>query len=82
MAALAEKLAQVRTNLTDVTAGDVVAHLEDAGAQVGRLQVGCCAPNRLKYYTQILKDLTAIQLDVSAALDRDHAAPPVEQPSS
>jgi hypothetical protein len=44
----------------------VTAHLEDAGAQVGRLQVGCCAPSRMPLYARILQDLTTVQLSLGS----------------
>ncbi len=54
------------------TTGMVLATLEDAGAQVGRLQVGCCAPNRIPLYARILKGLTTAQLAVNQALGQAH----------
>ncbi len=53
-------------------AGAVAAFIEEAGAQVGRLQVGCCAPNRLPLYTQILGGLTTAQLTLDKALGAGH----------
>jgi hypothetical protein len=53
-------------------AARALALLEDAGAQVGRLQVGCCAPGRLPLYATILVGLTTVQLTVNRALDRAH----------
>ena len=43
-------------------AEEVTRELENAGAQVGRLQIGCCAPTRLPLYSRILLDLTNVQL--------------------
>lgn len=43
----------------------VLGTLEDAGAQLGRLQVGCCAPARMPLYARALDKLTEIQLSVS-----------------
>jgi len=54
------------------TTGIVLATLEDAGAQVGRLQVGCCAPNRIPLYARILEGLTTAQLAVNRALGEAH----------
>lgn len=77
MAALAETLAAARREL-DRMAGDeaaaesALAHLEDAGAQVGGLQVGCCTPKRMPLYARILEDLTAAQLAINQALNRGH----------
>jgi hypothetical protein len=55
MEELAATLASARRTLDDVdddaiTAGTVIGMLEDAGAQLGRLQVACCAPDRMKLY--------------------------------
>jgi hypothetical protein len=49
-----------------------IDHLEDAGAQVGRLQVGCCAPNRLPLYVELLEGLTTAQLDLRSAIGQGH----------
>ncbi len=49
-----------------------MATLEDAGAQVGRLQVGCCAPNRIPLYARVLEGLTTAQLAVNQALGEGH----------
>jgi hypothetical protein len=54
------------------TLGILVATLEDAGAQVGRLQVGCCAPNRMSLYARVLEGLTTAQLAVNHALGKGH----------
>lgn len=35
--------------------------LEEAGAMVGALQVGCCAPNRLPLYASLLEQLNVLQ---------------------
>lgn len=53
-------------------AAAVLASLEEAGAQVGALQVGCCAPNRLPLYADILRELTNVQLAVNRSLGRGH----------
>jgi hypothetical protein len=52
--------------------GIVLVTLEDAGAQIGRLQVGCCAPNRIPLYARILEGLTTAQLAVTQALGGAH----------
>ena len=54
------------------SAEDALASLEDAGAQVGRLQVGCCAPNRLPLYAKFLEGLTTAQLSINAEMGRAH----------
>ncbi len=76
MAAVAKTLATARAGMASGTAGTdaaglVVAALEDAGGQVGRLQVGCCAPPRMPLYARLLDGLTRAQLAVTAA-GRDH----------
>jgi hypothetical protein len=35
--------------------------LQEAGAMVGALQVGCCAPNRLPLYATLLEQLNVVQ---------------------
>lgn len=67
MAALAEVIdaASRRVDAFGTGAGSaqsVTDTLEEAGGQVGRLQIGCCAPNRLPLYSRILEDLTTVQL--------------------
>jgi len=77
MKALAETLTVARRGL-DQDAGNqaiadaVIAQLEDAGAQVGRLQVGCCAPGRLPLYADLLEGLTTAQLTINSAAGRGH----------
>lgn len=53
-------------------AGRVVALLEDAGSQLGYLQVACCAPARIKLYTEALERLGKTQRLVKRTLDFDH----------
>ena len=54
------------------TGRDVVSTLENAGSQIGSLQVACCAPARLPLYTQMLGDLSTVQRTVTASFDLDH----------
>lgn len=77
IAALARALAEVREGVERVADDPraveaTVALAEDAGAQVGRLQVGCCTEKRLPLYTRILGDLATVQLTVNRAVDRGH----------
>lgn len=67
MATLAEQITAVR-RVVDEGAGlpEQLAAVEAAGATVGALQVGCCAPNRLPLYTRILDRLTAVQLELTS----------------
>ena len=75
MAELALTLTEARVKLraatVDPTTGARTAleTLEEAGAQVGRLQVGCCAPDRLPLYTEILENLTKAQLVLARAVN-------------
>lgn len=50
----------------------VIDTLEDAGAQLGHLQVGCCAPARMPLYADVLEGLTEIQLNVHKAAGQAH----------
>lgn len=70
IAALRAKLEQVRELLTAAPADGAGADatfelLEQAGAMVGALQIGCCAPNRLPLYARVLERLTAIQIELN-----------------
>ncbi len=77
IAELGDTLEDTRAGLerlqTDPTVGDVIiTTIEDVGGQLGRLQVGCCTPKRTPLYAQLLKDLTTVQLTVSAAVGQGH----------
>ncbi len=77
MDALAETLSKARGNLeravvTTETAETTIPILEDAGSQLGWLQVGCCAPERLPLYERILRNLMTIQLSISESLGTGH----------
>lgn len=77
MIELAETLGEARRQLDEVPsnpawARQAIAHLESAGAQVGRLQVGCCAPARMPIYVKILAALTEAQLRLNASLSLGH----------
>ncbi|MCP4965914.1 MAG: hypothetical protein GY926_11830 [bacterium] len=68
MAELAATLTEARVKVRAVTIDPgsglpaAMSTLEEAGAQVGRLQVGCCAPDRLPLYAEILENLIKAQL--------------------
>lgn len=73
MATLRTKLDGVRELLaeapTDAVPGDAaLSGLEQAGAMIGALQVGCCAPDRLPLYTRMLDQLTEIQIGINRSL--------------
>jgi hypothetical protein len=77
MKRLGQTLSDARADIANVkadpeTATTAIEHLEDAGAQVGRLQVGCCAPNRLPLYVELLEGLTTAQLEVNRSLGQGH----------
>ncbi len=77
MAALAETLAATRAGLDRVGddqhgADETLAHIEDAGAQIGWLQVGCCAPARLPLYRTLLEGLTVTQRSLTRATGGGH----------
>jgi hypothetical protein len=68
MKRLAETLAGARLTIESSQSNldlKVLDALEDAGAQLGRLQVGCCAPARMPLYAGALDKLTEIQLSVN-----------------
>jgi len=77
MRALARTLSDARAGLGRVAVkeeavGSTLSHLEEAGAQIGRLQVGCCAPSRLPLYTTFLEGLTTAQIVISQSRGLDH----------
>ncbi|MDF1596022.1 MAG: hypothetical protein P1T08_07995 [Acidimicrobiia bacterium] len=77
MKALAHTLTEARAGLhrtdDDPAAADVaLVHLEDAGAQVGRLQVGCCTPDRLPLYAGLLEGLATAQLTLNRVRGQGH----------
>ncbi len=52
---------------------DVVLHrVADAGSQLGRLQVTCCAPKRNVLYTEILQNLNTVQVALSKERGTGH----------
>ncbi len=72
MQALGDALARIRTALEGIVddhdaAAVALLHMEDVGAEIGRLQVACCAPNRLPLYARILENLTTAQRAVNQA---------------
>lgn len=74
MAQLADTLRATRSHL-DVgldESDSALSTLEDAGGQLGRLQVGCCAPARMPLYASMLEGFTNIQRSVNAARGEGH----------
>ena len=51
---------------------DVVSLLEEAGSQVGWLQVSCCAEARMPLYQRVLEDLQTAQLSLKRAVGLGH----------
>jgi hypothetical protein len=77
METLAETLASARIEIEELdtaanNADRMLAILKDAGAQLGTLQVECCAPARMPLYAETLQGLTEVQLTVNSALGRAH----------
>lgn len=76
MKALGETLAVARASIENpddkTTVEAAIAVMEDAGAQVGRLQVTCCAPSRMKLYSEFLAGLTKAQIHVKQSLNLEH----------
>ena len=75
MEALAETLARARRGLNHVDRGSgavdaVLEQLEDAGAQIGSLQVGCCAPSRMPLYASMLTGLADAQRTIKKSTDQ------------
>jgi hypothetical protein len=67
MMALGSTLQSARGYLAKIEHGNaeltmkLIAQLEDAGAQIGSLQIDCCAPSRLPLYAEILANLNEVQ---------------------
>ena len=77
METLTSTLAAARTQLADAShdadvAKEVVAILQDAGAQLGYLQVDCCAPARMKLYATALENLSQIQRLLKRTFKLEH----------
>ncbi|MEX2134504.1 MAG: hypothetical protein WEB67_10215 [Acidimicrobiia bacterium] len=77
MEALAATLESTRSKLDGIDEDGAMAItiLEDAGAQLGYLQVGCCAPGRMKLYAEALQSLTEAQRGIHRSLaSTDHSS--------
>lgn len=77
METLTSTLTAVRAQLAHAAhdaevAGEVVAILQDAGAQLGHLQVDCCAPARMKLYATTLENLSKIQRLLKRTFKLEH----------
>ena len=74
---LAETLRLIRSSLGEIvdnpfSADAAIRQIENAGAQIGRLQVSCCTPTRMKLYSGILKELTTAHLAITAGTGTGH----------
>ena len=72
MEALQGTLSRVRSDIgrleTDPPAYDrVLEELKEAGAEIGKLQIECCAPARMPLYAELLAGLSRTQRMVTAA---------------
>ena len=75
MKSLGDTIAGARSSIERVGAGDyddamerTFEELKDAGSQIGWLQVGCCAPDRLPLYHTLLEGLTTTRKSVGQAV--------------
>lgn len=74
LTALGETITETRMKLRVVTissesTGPAAREiLEEAGAQVGRLQVGCCDLDRMHLYAEILENLTKARMALERVL--------------
>lgn len=80
METLAATLESARSKLEGIDENNeggamAITILEDAGAQLGYLQVGCCAPGRTKLYAEALQSLTKAQRGIHRSLaSTDHSS--------
>jgi hypothetical protein len=77
MLAVKETIESVRAELDalgdEAEAADrALASLMDIGAQIGYLQVGCCAPARMPLYADALNHLSVAQLSINATIGNAH----------
>jgi hypothetical protein len=77
MERLARTLTAARAQLEEsaddpAIAGELVAILQDAGAQLGHLQVDCCTPARMKLYATTLENLSKIQRLLKRTFELEH----------
>lgn len=77
MESLAATVRDVRSHMATIggdpgRADAVITMLENAGATLGTLQVGCCAPGRMPLYATTLESLMTVQRSVNASLGRGH----------
>lgn len=73
MEALADTLASARERFEQMEGDPSAANavndlLENAGSQLGSLQVSCCAPGRMKLYASTLESLMKAQRAIKKAV--------------
>ncbi len=72
MEALQESMRRVRAGLDSfeaeaATRDAMLQELVDAGGEIGRLQIECCAPGRMPLYSELLAGLSRTQRMITAA---------------
>lgn len=72
MGALQQALDRVRLDIgkleTDDSAYDrILEEMKDAGAEIGKLQIECCAPARMPLYAELLAGLSRTQRMVTSS---------------
>lgn len=76
MEKLAATIAGARRLLGEATdassAEEVTEVLQDAGGQLGWLQVACCTPARMRLYTETLENLSRVQRLLTREFDLEH----------
>ena len=77
MEALSETIKTARMALVELeddrdSAAVTIGLLEDAGAQLGHLQVACCSPAGTKLYASALASLGRTQRLIKSTLDLEH----------
>ena len=76
MEALATTISTARDRLDAATdpesAEAVISVLEDAGGQLGFLQVACCTPARTRLYAETLENLSRVQRILTREFGLDH----------
>ncbi|MFV1962539.1 MAG: hypothetical protein ACC658_12005 [Acidimicrobiia bacterium] len=77
METLAGTLTSAREGIPEMdgdqdAADAVIGILEDAGSQLGYLQVNCCAPGRMKYYVTALEELNKAQAAINKSVGGGH----------
>jgi len=76
MEKLAGTIEEVRRLLGDAadarSAEAVTKVLQDAGGQIGWLQVACCTPARMRLYTETLENLSRVQRLLMREFDLEH----------